>query len=271
MIPRAYITEWRSTAPWNQDSWVEQDLVISRAIVEIFRKQEIADKLAFRGGTALYKLYLQRAARYSEDIDLVQLQQEPIGATLDLIRMELDSWLGAPKREHKSDSVNLIYRFNPEGSPATSMRLKIEINTREHSSKSGITRMPFSVENRWFSDQAEVSTYQLHELLGTKLRALYQRKKGRDLFDLWFALKNEQVNPSLIVDCFIWYMAHEANPISRAQFEENLHNKSKDRAFRNDISPLLRPDIEWDFDNAVEVVMNQIISRLDGDPWKGLE
>ncbi len=38
MIPRAYITEWRSHAPWIQDAWVEQDLVISRAIVEIFRR-----------------------------------------------------------------------------------------------------------------------------------------------------------------------------------------------------------------------------------------
>jgi predicted nucleotidyltransferase component of viral defense system len=39
-------------------SQVEQDLVISRALVELFSKDRIADALAFRGGTALYKLYL---------------------------------------------------------------------------------------------------------------------------------------------------------------------------------------------------------------------
>ena len=38
--------------------------------------------------------------------------------------------------------------------------------------------------SRWFTGAAKVLTYDLDELLGTKLRALYQRKKGRDLFDL---------------------------------------------------------------------------------------
>lgn len=47
---------------------VEQDLVISRALAEIYAVPEIAERLAFRGGTALYKLYLRPAARYSEDI-----------------------------------------------------------------------------------------------------------------------------------------------------------------------------------------------------------
>ena len=51
MIPRDYITEWRARAPWVQDSQVEQDLVISRALVEIFSHPVLADGLAFRGGT----------------------------------------------------------------------------------------------------------------------------------------------------------------------------------------------------------------------------
>lgn len=36
MIPRDYITEWRAYAPWVQDSHVEQDLILSRALVEIY-------------------------------------------------------------------------------------------------------------------------------------------------------------------------------------------------------------------------------------------
>jgi len=71
VIPRDYITEWRTEAPWVQDFQVEQDLVISRALVEIFSHPLLRDALAFRGGTALYKLHLKPAARYSEDIDLV--------------------------------------------------------------------------------------------------------------------------------------------------------------------------------------------------------
>lgn len=67
MIPRDYITEWRAHAPWVQDIQVEQDLVISRALVAIFSYPLLREALAFRGGTALYKLHLKPAARYSED------------------------------------------------------------------------------------------------------------------------------------------------------------------------------------------------------------
>lgn len=65
MIPKDNITAWRAQAPWLRDAQVEQDLVISRAIVELFRVPELASGLAFRGGTALYKLYLTPPARYS--------------------------------------------------------------------------------------------------------------------------------------------------------------------------------------------------------------
>ena len=58
MIPRAYITEWRSSAPWATDAQVEQDLVLSRALIEIFSDPSLASALALRGGTAFHKLYL---------------------------------------------------------------------------------------------------------------------------------------------------------------------------------------------------------------------
>jgi len=72
MIPKIYITQWKKNAPWNNDYQVEQDLVIERALVEIFSDSELKEQLAFRGGTALHKLFLKPQARYSEDIDLNQ-------------------------------------------------------------------------------------------------------------------------------------------------------------------------------------------------------
>ena len=97
MIPRDFITEWRSEAPWTPDEQVEQDLVISRAVVEIFKIEDLARSLAWRGGTALFKLHLRPAARYSEDIDLVQITSGPIGETFDALRAALDPWLGEPR------------------------------------------------------------------------------------------------------------------------------------------------------------------------------
>lgn len=97
MIPRDFITEWRAQAPWVQDFQVEQDLVICRALVAIFSHPLLSQSLAFRGGTALYKLHIKPAARYSEDIDLVQVKAEPAGPLMTALREVLDPWLGEPR------------------------------------------------------------------------------------------------------------------------------------------------------------------------------
>ena len=117
MIPRDYITEWRAEAPWVQDFQVEQDLVISRALVEIFSHPLLRDALAFRGGTALYKLHLKPAARYSEDIDLVQTRAEPAGAAMEALRAILDPWLGKPQWKQTEGRVTFVYRFDSEDTP----------------------------------------------------------------------------------------------------------------------------------------------------------
>jgi predicted nucleotidyltransferase component of viral defense system len=270
VIPEAYITEWRSHAPWNQNAWVEQDLVISRALAEIFGADGLADRLAFRGGTALYKLYLTPAARYSEDIDLVQTRAEPIGDTLDRVRAVLDPWLGAPRRVLKEGRVNLLYRFDSEDAPPLPLRLKLEINSREHFSELGLVRMPFRVESSWFRGAADVTTFAIDELLATKLRALYQRKKGRDLFDLWLALERGLIDPSRLLACFDRYMTEGGQTVSRAQFEANLHEKRTASLFRSDIDPLLRPDTGWNLDVAMDAVLERIVAQLPGEPWKGL-
>jgi len=83
MIQRAFITQWGKVAPWRSLRQVEQDLIICRALVSIYQDAFLAEHLAFRGGTALHKLYLQPQPRYSEDIDLVQVQAEPIRETID--------------------------------------------------------------------------------------------------------------------------------------------------------------------------------------------
>jgi predicted nucleotidyltransferase component of viral defense system len=57
MIPKADIVAWRQTAPWVSDAQVEQDLIISRALVCMFQDTSISEQLAFKGGTALHKLF----------------------------------------------------------------------------------------------------------------------------------------------------------------------------------------------------------------------
>lgn len=216
MIARDYITEWRQHAPWIEDAQVEQDLVISRALVELFSNEIVHNALAFRGGTALFKLHLP-AARYSEDIDLVQVSAEPAGAVLDAIHEILDNWLGQPKFKQTHGRVTLSYRFESEEIPSKPLKLKVEINTREHFAVNGFREMPFEVNSRWFSGRCSIKSYDLNELLGTKLRALYQRKKGRDLFDLAIALNHDESNPAMIVEAFQAYMDQGGFVVTRSQ------------------------------------------------------
>ncbi|MGI9249626.1 MAG: nucleotidyl transferase AbiEii/AbiGii toxin family protein [Pseudohongiellaceae bacterium] len=259
MIPHNYITEWRTHAPWIDDAQVEQDLVISRALVNIFSNEVLGNSLAFRGGTALYKLYLP-ATRYSEDIDLVQISAEPAGAMMQTLREVLDTWLGEPNYEQKGAGITFMYRFQSEdGKP---LRLKVEINTREHLAIEGIKSIPFKVDSRWFSDSCYIRSYELNELLGTKLRALYQRKKGRDIFDLATALEHVDADPEKIIASFYAYMKHSGNKITRKKFMNNVNEKLKDENFTSDISPLLALDYKPDIAIMAEKVKNLLISRL---------
>jgi len=233
VIPRAHITSWRAVAPWSTDAQVEQDLILSRALIEIFSNAILASHLAFRGGTALHKLFLNPASRYSEDIDLVQLNSEPIGPILTALHQTLDPWLGKPRRKQSEGRATLIYRFNSEIAPITPLRLKVEINTREHFSVFGYLPKKFRVKSPWFNGETEITTYSVEELLSTKVRALYQRKQGRDLFDLAVAFERiHELNTEKIVKGFLRYMEHDGTPITRAQFEANLSRNLEMRSLR---------------------------------------
>lgn len=269
MIPRAHVTAWRASAPWPTDAQVEQDLVLTRAIVDLFGRADVARAVAFRGGTALHKLFFESPGRYSEDIDLVQIDSGAIGPAVDAIRAVLDPWLDEPKRKQGHDRVTLLYRFESTSRPVQPMRLKVEINTREHFSVLEHHRRRFVVDSPWFSGSADIHTYQIEELLGTKLRALYQRKKGRDLYDLWLALTSLTLDDEKVVECFERYLEEDETRISRAEFEANLTAKLQAPAFLDDIAPLLPTGVRYDVVAAAVLVRERLIAKLLGEPWKG--
>lgn len=251
MIPMTNILAWKETAPWPEVDLVEQDLILSRALVELFNGKDIGSKVAFRGGTALNKLHFSEPARFSEDIDLVQINAELIGDTLDAIRQQLDGWLGQPQRVLKEGRAVLSYRYNTEDSGAK-VKLKVEINTREHKAKLGFEEVPFSVENEWFSASTSITTYRLEELIGTKIRALYQRKKGRDLFDLWFTGKHCKIDWQQALTCFKFYIEQQGLRISAAEFQQNIESKLADKVFVSDIVSLKRPGLDYPKDEVLK-------------------
>src|SRR6185437_8758678 len=108
------------------------------------------------------------------------------------------------------------------------------------------------------------------ELFGTKLRALLQRDKHRDLFDLNEGLLQLGLNPDRIVACFQHYLSLEGHPISRANAEERMLKKLN-RSLSEDIAPLLPAGVRFTEDAAIAAfgrIWGELIVRIPGDPWK---
>ena len=265
MIPQIFIQQWRQYAPWFTDAMVEQDLVICRALIDIFNDDFLSSQLAFRGGTALHKLFLSPQPRYSEDIDLVQISPGPIKPIIYRLG-EVLHWLPNRSTAQKKHSNKLYFRFESEIPPVEKIRLKVEINCVEHFSCFGLIKVPFSIQNEWFTGNADITTYQFEELLGTKLRALYQRKKGRDLFDLARGLTISTPNPSKIIESYIKYISFSAGNIpTYKEYKQNIDAKMLDNEFITDVQPLLRQSISYNPDVAYEEVLNRLITLMEGN------
>lgn len=263
MIPRAHITAWSNIVPWQTNEQVEQDLVISRALVELFSDQYLKENLAFRGGTALHKLYLNPAPRYSEDIDLVQIKEGPIKPILKKIDEVITFFEEERIVKVKANNNTLVYRFSSEYSPHTRLRLKIEINCREHFNVLGWQSLPFSVDSEWFTKNCDLSIYYLDELLGTKLRALYQRKKGRDLFDLYYANQCAKLDFDRIIHCYYEYMKFVVGkPPTQKEFLLNMEGKKKSVQFSGDMKGLINPNLEYNQDEAFAWLEESLISKM---------
>lgn len=260
MIPEPSITAWATSRPWPTRPAIEQDLLLARIVVAIYEHPYLRDELAFRGGTCLHQVHLPAPRRYSEDLDFVRRTSTGIGAILDGLR-EVARQVGLEVRGTKiNQHPKLTLRGRSETDPNLPLRIKVEINTHETSPAQPLIRLPFVVTNSWFTGTAEVLTFSPAELIATKLRALYQRKKGRDLFDIWLALTEMKIPPEEIIAAFGPY---RPDGYTATRAVANLDAKINDRAFRSDLEPLIGawPDT-YDIAAAAALVREQLLAYV---------
>lgn len=263
MIPRPDIAKWQMHAPWKEFSQVEQDLVISRTLINIFSDEFLNENLAFRGGTALHKLYLNPAPRYSEDIDLVQIKEGPIKPIMQRLKEVITFFEEERRTQVKGHGAKALYRFTSEYEDIR-LRLKLEINCKEHFNVLDWVEFPFTVKSDWFTGSAKIRTYNINELLGTKLRALYQRSKGRDLFDLDYSRLHLELNVEQIIKCFKEYTTFSTGkrPPSQREFLLNIEEKEQDPNFTGDMEALLRPEIKYNQEAAFDWLKSELINKI---------
>ena len=273
MIPAQNIVAWGNVVPWADQRQVEQDLIISRALVEIFSDDMLRDALRLRGGTALNKLHFPEPLRYSEDIDLVRTSAGPIGSILDQLRVVLEPWLGRAQFDQSRVAPKFRFRVEAEDGSGVPIRLNTEINTREIGAFDAPTAEPLEIVNPWFSGEAAIPTFSREEMLATKLRALLQRDKGRDLYDLAHALDVfEGLKVDRIVEMLGLYLGFSGQAISRAQAQERMFAKLANPRFLFDMRPLLpAAQVEaWTQESTEEAfrrVFADLVDRLPGDSW----
>ena len=273
MIPEQNVVAWGNVVPWTDPRQVEQDLIISRALVEIFSDEMLRDALRVRGGTALGKLHFAAPLRYSEDIDLVRTSAGPIGPILDQLRVVLEPWLGRARFDQSPVAPKLRFRVDAEDGSGVPIRLKIEIDTREIEAFDAPAELALNVANPWFSGKAAIPTFSREEMMATKLRALLQRHKGRDLYDLAHALEVfDSLDLDRIVAMFGRYLERSGQTISRAQAQERMFAKLARPRLLLDVRPLL-PAVqaealtEESTAGSFRRVFTALVDRLPGEPW----
>lgn len=265
MIPRAYITEWQRRVPWPELYQVEQDLILSRLMIEITTNELLGPELMMRGGTCLHKLHLAEPRRYSEDLDYVRRGAGGFGPYIDELRaIAAEVGLSVSHVEFSGSMVHVMLDAEPTVGPGQ-IRIKVETNIDETNYFAEPQAVDYEVESRWWSGSAAVWTFGLDEMMATKFRALYQRSKGRDLFDLWLVLTTEDVDPEQIVAGLEHYMGDAA--FTYPQLRVNLVDKLADADFRSDLDVLVTSLPEgYDIDVAADVIIEELGSRLRNAP-----
>ena len=269
MIGIECLQDWEATAAWRNPLYVEQDLILSRILCDLYSSPLITEKLAFRGGTAINKLLHPKPLRYSEDVDLVQLNPEPIGQTISVLR-EVLSWLGKINHVPARHSHHLFFRFAPEHDPTNAKKIKVEINTRTHKCSYGIRRYPFRLDSPWHQAEVDVTSFEPEEIFGSKFHALLHRRKNRDLFDMHEGLNRLSLDSDKIVSSFAHYTILEGRIVTRAIAEQRMLKKLGSN-LADDVGPLLPAGTKYDHRDAIAAFNNvwtELIPRLEGAPWK---
>lgn len=276
-ITRQDILAHQAVVPWAAQYQVEQDLLLCRAMVALFDDKFLSSQIAMRGGTLLHKVHLAPAARYSEDIDLVVVGTRPADHIRRAIRRVLTDVLGTPKASvwdtlklairntvKPSRVLRMTYAARSIIEPNRTLEIVVEANVTERKPHRAVVEMPFSFLFRDKAVQTRIKGFDIHEMLGTKMRAMFQRKRGRDLFDLYWALTKSPtpVDPAAIIASFEHYLKQEGTKAGRAEFIGILDDHLKDRGFCSDTEPLLRSGITYDPQLAGRYVKANLLSLL---------
>jgi predicted nucleotidyltransferase component of viral defense system len=111
---------------------------------------------------------------------------------------------------------------------------------------------------------ADVITYTLEELTATKLRALLERFKGRDIYDLFF-ISQLKPHPTVTRKMFLYYFYRSRKVFNPKVHYKNLAKKYESGNYIDDVSAFVKPAVTFDLARAAQKVISQysFLNELD--------
>ncbi len=276
-LTRRDVLAHQAHVPWPTQRQVEQDLLLCRSMAALFADKFLHGQIAMRGGTLLHKVHLAPPCRYSEDIDLVVFGDRPEDHIRKGLRRVLADVLGDPKASaweavrlairnavKPSRVLRMSYSVPSVSEPGSTLNIVVEANATERKPHRPIVEIPFEFLFRDATARTVINGYHIHELLGSKMRALFQRRRGRDLFDLYWALTlaKPAVDPAEIIESFQHYLRAEGSAVGRGEFIGILESHLADRGFCSDMDQLLRVGVKYDPREAGDYVKTKLLSLL---------
>lgn len=209
---------------------------MSLLAIGVAQDPRLTDRLAWRGGTCLHQLHLERARRYSEDLDYVLVAPMRHASVVNALR-DVVTELGMECERQEISPAHVKLWAGVEVPAASGVvRVKFEVNCADAEPILDLARVRHGVETRVWQEEAHLLTYQAAELVGTKFRALAQRRKGRDLSDLWLARRELLISSDVLARAADHYLAHEE--ISPPELRQRIAAHLRDPDFGRDLKEL---------------------------------
>jgi predicted nucleotidyltransferase component of viral defense system len=201
----------------------EREIVLTY-VLRILTDNGLLRHLAFKGGTAIRKLYLGSQGRFSLDLDFTAMSDvDPEAFVLGLVaalhdRIHHGITFTIPSSDYYAtvDSCGAEVAYRHEWVAAGRFGLQISFRA---SPLLQVKPVPLRRE-RYFDwlgiEPPDVPALDLHEVIGEKIRAATQRSRVRDLYDL-YQLASQRFDRSTvrriaIIKC--WETRHLFHPIA---------------------------------------------------------
>jgi predicted nucleotidyltransferase component of viral defense system len=247
--------------------FAELDYRLVKVLEALYRDDFLPERLCMKGGTAINKLYLGETSRLSVDLDfnhvgpkeeVLKERRDVRERIVELLTKQDDSYVIHSERRYEQTRIKV--RYKTVAGPIRSF--KIEISHVERFPIVSLVKKQVKTPD----GLADVITYTLEELTATKLRALLERFKGRDIYDLYF-ISQLKPDPTVTRKMFLYYFYRARKVFNPKVHYKNLTKRYESGNYTDDVSAFIKPTVTFDLAKAAKDVISQyaFLNELDSE------